>query len=118
MVDQLKGYGIERILSSPFLRCVQTVEPLGRALGLSVDIVEELAEGRSRRALALVRSLADGPAAALCTHGDIVPEVVQALMDEDGTRFGSPMGWSKGSTWVLHPGVGRFVGGDYLPPPA
>jgi phosphohistidine phosphatase SixA len=117
MVDQLTGYGVERILSSPFLRCVQTVEPLGQTLGLPVEVVEALAEGRPRKALAMVRSLVDGPGVALCTHGDIVPEVVQALAEEDGAGFGPPMGWSKGSTWVLHGAEGRFLGGDYLAPP-
>src|SRR3712207_3914931 len=65
LVDTLAGFPVSRILSSPYVRCAQTVEPLGVARGLPVEPSDELAEGAGRRALRRVRSLLDG-------QGDIV----------------------------------------------
>ena len=72
LVQALARYEIERILASAYVRCIQTVEPLGQSLGLEIEERDELAEGASREdALALVDELR-GEGAVLCTHGDIV----------------------------------------------
>lgn len=64
--EQLLARGVTYVVSSPYLRCVQTVEPLG----LAVVEDERLAEGASlEAALGLLRNL---DAAVACTHGDIV----------------------------------------------
>jgi phosphohistidine phosphatase SixA len=69
LVDLLAPYPADRLLSSPYLRCVQTLEPLAAARGLRVEPHEQLAEKRQERdGLALVRSLA-GADAIVCTHG-------------------------------------------------
>jgi 8-oxo-dGTP diphosphatase len=116
LVEQLAPFAVTRILSSPYVRCTQTMEPLSRALGLELEVSEKLAEGRPAKALALVRKLIGGPTVALCTHGDIVPALLEALADE-GASFGPPLEWSKGSTWVLHCDGDRVTGGEYLRPP-
>ena len=46
LVGLLADYPIERILSSPYDRCVQTVEPLARARGLAIEMRDELGEER------------------------------------------------------------------------
>jgi phosphohistidine phosphatase SixA len=75
LATELQGRGIQRIVSSPYVRCVQTVEPLARALGVPVETDERLAEGASRDdALELVRE-ATVPT-VLCTHGDVVEELL------------------------------------------
>ena len=61
-----------RILSSPYVRCVQTVEPLAAALGLEVELDERLKEGKGDAAAELLRE--DG--VVCCTHGDIVEALV------------------------------------------
>jgi 8-oxo-(d)GTP phosphatase len=45
LVDQLAPFPIRRIVSSPFVRCVDTVQPLARACGLEVERSDDLAEG-------------------------------------------------------------------------
>jgi 8-oxo-dGTP diphosphatase len=76
LVELLAEYPVERVLSSPFLRCVQSVEPLAAARGLDVEEVDELAEGATEDdVLALVGSLAN-ECVALCTHGDVIDEIV------------------------------------------
>ncbi|MDQ4069518.1 MAG: histidine phosphatase family protein [Actinomycetota bacterium] len=108
LVAALAGFGLERVLSSPYLRCTQTVTPLAAARGLNVERSDELAEGGGRAALRLVRQLLDAPGAAvLCTHGDVVEDVLDGLGVE---RSGET---EKGATWILAPGEARL-----LPPPA
>jgi 8-oxo-dGTP diphosphatase len=99
-------YEVERVITSPYVRCRQSVDPLARALGLPVEERDELAEGAAEtEPCALVADLAE-TTAVLCTHGDILG----LLLGEEP---------EKGSTWVVHsdPGGGLSRRG-YLPPPA
>jgi len=105
---------IARILTSPFTRCVQTVEPLATRLGLEVEIVKQLGEGRNwTHALGLVEG-ATQPL-ALCSHGDVIGDLMHHLaaagvpLDDDRIE--------KGSTWVLRVEEGEVVKAHYLPPP-
>ena len=107
LVADLARFDVVRVLSSPYLRCSQTVAPLAAARGLAVEPTDDLAEGEARAGLALARSLLSAPGeTVLCTHGDVVEEVLDAL----GVRR---EGWTrKGATWVLGDGEARC-----LPPP-
>jgi 8-oxo-dGTP diphosphatase len=103
-----------RILSSPYVRCIQTVQPLADELGRKVEEVDELAEGMGADALAMVRAMS-GRRVALCTHGDVIPDVLVSLADEDRLDLGSAPRQAKGSAWVLEAARGRFVKATYLP---
>jgi 8-oxo-dGTP diphosphatase len=71
LVELLAGYEIGRILSSPAVRCVQTVEPLAEARGLEIEQRAELSEEQQMfSGAALVRSLA-GTDAAISCHGGL-----------------------------------------------
>lgn len=72
LVELLAGLEVRRIVSSPYARCVETVEPLAAALGLGLEQDERLAEGAGRAALELLSE--DGLVA--CTHGDVVAELL------------------------------------------
>jgi 8-oxo-dGTP diphosphatase len=103
LLEQLAPYSVERIVSSPFLRCTQTVAPLSRELGVPIENRPELEEGASRgETLALLRELGD--AAVLCTHGD----VLENLFGEAGR---------KASTRVVDLQDGEPVLREYLEPP-
>ena len=104
LVDLLAGYEIDRVLSSPYLRCTQTVAPLAAARGLAVEPSDDLAEGEGRAGIALTRRLRIEPGyAVLCTHGDVVEEVLDALgvARSSFTR--------KGATWVLEEAGARYI---------
>src|SRR4051812_8090574 len=69
----LVDHPIKRILSSPSIRCVDTVSPLAKKLGRKVEPTEELLEGADAvKAYELLRtsSRASGDT-VLCTHGDL-----------------------------------------------
>jgi 8-oxo-dGTP diphosphatase len=108
LVGILADAGIGRVISSHYLRCTQTVEPLAAALGLQLETHEALVEGASLDATyELMRSI-DRPA-ALCTHGDVMSELVLSLV-EAGTPGADGPRWKKGSTWALEldgPKIGR-----------
>ena len=107
LVRVLAAYDVERVLSSPYLRCSQTVAPLAAARGLAVEPSDDLAEGEGRAGVALVRSLLSEPShTVLCTHGDVMEEVLDALAVERDEET------PKGATWVLESREAR-----YLPPP-
>lgn len=76
LVPTLAAYAVARIFTSPFRRCIETVEPMAIHSGLPIEIRPELAEGTGAEpAMRLVRG--STPAAVVCcTHGDVIQAVV------------------------------------------
>ena len=112
LVDLLGTFDVQRIFSSPYVRCVQTVEPLAAKLGLTVEQVEELAEGSDDAATDLVKGLKE-MTAVLCSHGDVVPALLSALAPHT-YRGLDELPIAKGSTWVVDHHRDKAT---YLPPP-
>ena len=107
---------ISRIYSSPYLRCVQTVEPLAKKLSLEVRVTEALAEADVfDDAIALVDKAPKN--AVLCSHGDVIPAVIDALMHRGLVIKGEP-DWRKGATWVLDRKKSDWAKAKAIPPPA
>ena len=98
LADLLDLTSVGRIVSSPYVRCVQTVEPLATRQRRSVDLSDTLAEGASVEAmLHLLRRLPDGSVA--CTHGDMLGELMRFVDSVDGLV--DPISFDKGGVWVL-----------------
>lgn len=117
LVGQLAPFAVVRVVSSPAVRCVDTVAPAATARGLKVAEVEELAEGNGLAASGMVEALVDARGdVVLCTHGDVIGEVLKAL-EKNGARLGSEDRCQKGSTWVIGRDEKGRVGGRYIPPP-
>jgi hypothetical protein len=91
------------------------MSPLAEAMHLKVEKEDALAEGAGLAALALVRRVANEKI-ALCTHGDVIPEILVALADEDHLDLGPRPRQAKGSVWVLEAEDDQFVKAVYLPP--
>jgi len=84
----LAGRAIARIVSSPYLRCIESVEPLAAALGLTVELDTRLAEGAGGSgALALLWEIDGGLA---CTHGDIVEAVLGRTLEKGAAAVVEP----------------------------
>lgn len=88
LVELLEPFAIQRVVSSPYIRCLETVAPLASALGLDVEPDDRLAEGSGAAAAALLAE----PGVVACTHGD----VVEGLLGH---------GLKKGAAAVLRDGV-------------
>lgn len=109
---ELKDRGIESIYSSPALRCQQTVAPLAHSLDLELEVAAELFEGSSSsRTIAFVRSFT-GKSVALCSHGDVIPDVMRNL-EVGGSRL-TGSGCAKGSIWELDNSTDRIESAAYL----
>jgi broad specificity phosphatase PhoE len=115
LVEQLADATIDHIVSSPFVRCRQSVEPLAEQRRLPVDLADELAEGAPLAdALRLIEKTAHGNT-VLCTHGDVAGDLLHHL-DRKGVPLGDVAKLEKGSTWVLEVDGSEIVAADYLPP--
>jgi phosphohistidine phosphatase SixA len=117
IADHLSAVGLSRLVSSPAMRCMQTLEPLADRLGLRVDADDRLLEGAGAdEALALAAELSkERAAAAMCSHGDVIPEMLR-ILNAGTTRFKDPLMWPKGSIWVLTRDGQRWGKGRYIPP--
>lgn len=114
LLTQLRDYRVTRILSSPAVRCLQTVEPLAQRRGLPVQSSEAL--GVDADPAGLVALLLDPVAAetVLCSHGELIGAVLERLVGAG--LEGEGMSWPKGSTWVLDVEGGHLHHAHYLPP--
>jgi broad specificity phosphatase PhoE len=115
LVVRLEDYPIERILSSPTVRCQQTVQPLASDRRLPIEPTPALAVTAD---LAVVLALLEDPRvqdAVLCTHGEVIGQVLVRLAAE-GMAVDQPLAWPKGSTWLLDGADRRFTLARYLPP--
>jgi phosphohistidine phosphatase SixA len=91
LVELLAPYPLDAIYTSPYRRCVATVEPLARARGLEPEQREELGEGlQATTGAALVRALRDRDV-VVCGHGGL-----------DGVLDDGPK-WKKGAVFVVSP---------------
>jgi 8-oxo-dGTP diphosphatase len=117
IAESLREREIERIVTSPYKRCVQTVEPLAKMIGATIEISDALAEGPDiDAAYDLIHNLA-GANAVLCSHGDVIPAAMNRLMWL-GLTIHSRFYCSKGSIWEVDIEDGRYTEGRYVPPPA
>ncbi len=116
LATPLIALGVKSLISSPYLRCIETLQPTAQAIGAAVSTDECLGEGRSYvDVLELMASLPDGT--ALCSHGDVIPDTIAAL-ERRGCEFTSPPEWRKASVWVLNRDRdGEIVRASALPPP-
>ena len=116
LVRVLSNEPIARILSSPAVRCVETVRPLADQRGLPIEPRDELLEGAPLTGLlGLLDELRSAPS-LLCGHGDLILAVIDHL-EREGVVLGSDRGWKKGSVWVLEREAGLIVRATYIPPP-
>jgi 8-oxo-dGTP diphosphatase len=120
LVERLSRYRPRRLLSSPHVRCVETLEPLAAALGLEIEGRIDLAEGQTRQAVQLFRVLlgTSGGGVVLCSHGDVVGALLSVLANEYRLDLGAAPLAEKGSTWHISVEAAHPVRATYLPPRA
>ena len=104
------------LCSSPYLRCVQTLEPLATRLGTTVETDRRL--GEDEPVGPVLELLAAAPnRTVLCSHGDVIPATIRAL-EQLGAKLRTPPDWRKASVWVLTRNKqGTIVHATAWPPP-
>jgi broad specificity phosphatase PhoE len=118
LADLLARTHLTRLVSSPSVRCLQTLEPLAKHTGLPIEPDRRLAEGsRGDEALALAHEMAAvDDVGLLCSHGDVIPDLLSELKIA-GTRFHHELTWPKASTWVLSGNGTLWTDARFLPTP-
>ena len=90
---------VSEILSSPAVRCQQTVEPLGARLSLPVVESDILWEDSLPSEILELINASSTTSTVLCSHGNLIPVVISMLRDSGVTTTGR--GGSKGSIWWI-----------------
>jgi broad specificity phosphatase PhoE len=82
-----------------------------------VDLAEapEVSEGERATAISFVRRHA-GTEVAICTHGDVIAEILVSLADEDRVDLGPNPKQAKGSVWALEGSDSHFTRATYYAP--
>lgn len=108
---------VSKLVSSPATRCLQTLEALSRSCGRPIDEEPSLWEGSdTRQTVAELASLEPESAVVACSHGDVIPAVLEQL-----SALGVPLigrGCELGSVWVVDRDRGRWTGARYVNPRA
>jgi 8-oxo-dGTP diphosphatase len=104
---------IDTIVSSPAVRCTQTVVPLAKERDLTV--VEDSVLWETAAVTPVRRLLDEVDHAVFCSHGDLIPDLIDVLIGEGMEAVGRDC--KKGSTWILEREGPAFVRGTYVPPP-
>jgi len=115
LIPILAAYGVTRVVTSPSVRCLDTVLPYAVAAGkrarLKSGLSEEgFAEQPDRAPYHLTRLLERGNAAVVCSHGPVLPVLLERLAgiaDYDGSaQFAlseaAHSGMGKGEALVAH----------------
>lgn len=115
LATELADVAVGRVVSSAYLRCVQTVQPVADAFGLVVEPSEAFIEGMDGEAaygMLLELDAVDGVA---CSHGDVLPAILRRLVT-NGMETDGPLLCQKGSMWIVEFEGDRPRRGRYLPP--
>ena len=111
--------GLTRLVSSPYLRCTQSFQPLAKALDREILVAPELAESEPVAGLEawVMAVAADGPG-ALCTHGDPMIPLIESLIAR-GVPIGGDgtVAFRKAASWRLDVWGGVVRKATYVPPP-
>ena len=120
LVKEMTGPLALTIRTSPYRRCIETAAPLAAACGLDFVVDDMLAEGPTEVARHQVRAIEASMqtrAEVWCSHGDIIPAVIEMLATQDGLDLGRDPRVQKGSIWVLSTNdEGRYSNATYIGP--
>jgi 8-oxo-dGTP diphosphatase len=118
LAERFRADPPERLVSSPFTRCIETLDPIARELDLPIETTELLAEGADgMRALELLLALSPTGALACCTHGDVLYDLLR-IVEASGVTLVGPLDAPVASTWALDVVDERVVEARFVERPA
>ena len=117
LIAQFDGTRIDRLMSSWYVRCMESLVPLAGERKLAVEVADALAEfGTLEDALVLVRKHAHQDT-VMCSHGDIIPMLLEHYAAR-GLDIGDNPMCQKGCTWILKmDATGEPTKAKYVAPP-
>jgi 8-oxo-dGTP diphosphatase len=111
IADALLPLDVAAVISSRYVRCVQTVQPLADKLGVPVETSSALAEEASVvDAWALVEdAAASGRETVLCSHGNIISPILDRLRHRGIELVADEWTCHKGSVWSVEVADGAIT---------
>ena len=122
LVDALSAVRTQRLLSSPLLRCRQTLEPLARRSRIPIEETPLLAPDADAVLLSLLTQDSRTADAVLCTHGETFVALFKHWQSHGRLRLGLPIEKidkriaQKSGAWIMEDD-GVHLRGHYLPAP-
>jgi 8-oxo-dGTP diphosphatase len=109
-----RAYGTLRVVTSPWLRCVQTVEPYAAASLGTVEFLDALGEEEfeddiDQARIEMGRLLSDGRGVLACSHGNVMPDLVRAFLGPSGGEGVEAGDLAKGEFVIAHRTGGRTL---------
>lgn len=123
LVDALPAVHARRLLSSPSLRCRQTLEPLARRLLVPIEETPLLAPDADAELLARLMQDFASVDGLLCTHGETLAALFRHWQSTGRLPLEPPSGTidksitQKSGAWVVEDGVDLLIRAHYLPAP-
>lgn len=110
LVALLQAYGVRRVVSSPALRCAQTVEPYAHSISTFLEIDDRLSEQTrtSHVERSLTALLERKKPVVVCSHRPTLPAIFDAVGAE-------PVELAPGRGLVIHHRKGRVLATELLP---
>jgi len=103
------------LISSPAVRCMQTLEPLSKATKIEIFADKRLFEhGDVAKMIELLEDAKDST--VISSHGDMIPEVIK-ILQRRGMEIGSKPDWRKATVWVLNRTKNGFKSAFVMAPP-
>ena len=110
LTPALASYGVDTVVSSPALRCVETVEPYAHSVDTLIEIDERMGEDTTpallRRSLAAL--LERKKPTVICTHRPNLPEICTELGID-------PVALKPGEAFVVHHRKGTVCATEHIP---
>ncbi|MCP2637572.1 NUDIX hydrolase [Microbacterium sp. HD4P20] len=97
IVGPLLAFGARKLISSPAVRCVATLEPLSAILGRKIHTTKRISQdawedGASDARTVVGERVRARKPAVLCSHGPVLPELLTEIALATGTLRGSYLG--------------------------
>lgn len=115
IAEKLVGLKPSALISSPAVRCMQTLEPLSKATKIEIFADKRLFEhGDVAKMLELLEDAKD--LTVISSHGDMIPEAIK-LLQQRGMQIGSKPDWRKASVWIVERNKHGFKSAVAIAPP-
>jgi 8-oxo-(d)GTP phosphatase len=112
--DVLTCYGPTRVISSATARCLETVLPYASRTGSEVRTDWAVTVGASKApGDRIAEFLADGVPVLICTHGELVPELVSRACEELGASPPEDPRLPKCGFWVFQVADGALASTEH-----
>jgi len=103
------------LISSPAVRCMQTLEPLSEAMKIKIVADERLFEdGDVAKMIELLEAAKDST--VISSHGDMIPEAIK-ILQRRGMEINSKPDWRKATVWVVERTKNGFKSAFVIAPP-